>query len=413
MDKKISNKTSYKNVLIVALDKYPPFRVDIIELYRRSKENGFHITWIMTEDSERKGEIQDEIGDFIVISAKGNFIVRYIRSMLIHINAIMLIFGGKYQLVQCRDTFLISPLYRAVSKIKGVPFIYWMSYPMELGYIYRAKYHFKNGDIPGAIIRFTIGYAGRIAMKYLTLRYSSHLFVQSDQMRMDVIEDGALNSKITVVPMGVASSRYIKEPIDYSIGGIRADEFVILYTGAIDAARQMHIPAKGIARFLVGFDKAIFVIIGSSTKKERDLIKSVFEEYRVEKRVVFKAHMELRELLKWVQRADVCIASYPNDSPMLRSATPTKLVEYIAMGSRVVANVHPDQSYVIEKTRGGILVDFTPDGFYEGLLSAHGTGRLTLEEQEFNASWIKFERDYENLSDIVYKKYDDLLVKKI
>ncbi len=41
---------------------------------------------------------------------------------------------------------------------------------------------------------------------------------------------------------------------------------------------------------------------------------------------------------------------------ILRAASPTKLVEYMAMGKAVVANDHPEQKRVIEESGAGYCV---------------------------------------------------------
>jgi hypothetical protein len=40
----------------------------------------------------------------------------------------------------------------------------------------------------------------------------------------------------------------------------------------------------------------------------------------------------------------------------LNPASPTKLVEYMALGKAVVANDHPDQRMVLEQSGAGICV---------------------------------------------------------
>jgi glycosyltransferase involved in cell wall biosynthesis len=66
--------------------------------------------------------------------------------------------------------------------------------------------------------------------------------------------------------------------------------------------------------------------------------------------------------LEYVREADVCVSPfYP--TPVLRSASPTKLIEYMAMGKAVVANDHPEQRRVIEASGAGYCVPYEEKAF--------------------------------------------------
>jgi glycosyltransferase involved in cell wall biosynthesis len=55
-------------------------------------------------------------------------------------------------------------------------------------------------------------------------------------------------------------------------------------------------------------------------------------------------------------------------TPVLRAASPTKLVEYMAMGKAVVANDHPEQKRVIEQSGAGYCVPYQEQPFADALV---------------------------------------------
>ena len=57
----------------------------------------------------------------------------------------------------------------------------------------------------------------------------------------------------------------------------------------------------------------------------------------------------------------------PSD-PVLRSASPTKLIEYMAMGKAVVANDHPEQKRVIEASGAGYCVAYEEQPFADAVV---------------------------------------------
>jgi glycosyltransferase involved in cell wall biosynthesis len=57
---------------------------------------------------------------------------------------------------------------------------------------------------------------------------------------------------------------------------------------------------------------------------------------------------------------------YP--TAILSSTSPTKLVEYMALGKAVVANVHPEQSEVVRESGGGVLCGWDEAEFAEAIV---------------------------------------------
>jgi len=71
--------------------------------------------------------------------------------------------------------------------------------------------------------------------------------------------------------------------------------------------------------------------------------------------------------LQYVQDADVCVSPfYP--TPVLNSTSPTKLVEYMAMGKAVVANTHPEQKLLIDQSGCGYCVPYDEDAFADAIV---------------------------------------------
>ena len=130
-----------------------------------------------------------------------------------------------------------------------------------------------------------------------------------------------------------------------------------------------------------------------------------FEARGLAERVIFHPFMALETMLTHVRRADICLAPYPADIPMLASATPTKLVEYAAMGRRVVANHHPDQDAVAEGTGLAEMCDFTAPAFADALARAARAGTPSAAEQAQAAEWVRGSRSYARLTALVAADY--------
>jgi glycosyltransferase involved in cell wall biosynthesis len=106
-----------------------------------------------------------------------------------------------------------------------------------------------------------------------------------------------------------------------------------------------------------------------------------------------------RVALERIKEADVCISPF-RPSPALDVASPTKLVEYMALGLPVVANSHPDQTHVLRQSRSGVCVPWGAGYFARGI---HWIARRTDEELERMSyrgrDWVSANRSYTRIAD--------------
>jgi glycosyltransferase involved in cell wall biosynthesis len=68
-----------------------------------------------------------------------------------------------------------------------------------------------------------------------------------------------------------------------------------------------------------------------------------------------------------VRRAALCVSPY-RPVPILRSTSPTKLIEYMALGKAVVANDHPEQADVLRQSGAGLVCAWSEREFATAML---------------------------------------------
>lgn len=390
-------------ILIVARDMYPPFRVDVTILFSKYLKKYLKIDWLMRHEASKPGtKVSDGDETYYIIGRNG--IRGKLDAVGQHLKAVYRIFRKDYAIVQCRDTFLAASLYSIASRLSGVPFVYWMSYPMEEGYLLRARTAFAEKRYAGALVRWIIGTLGRLSLYYIALPIAHHIFVQSDQMKSDLLAEGVRGDKITPVPMGVDTELFTLEKIEASADPRYTGKRVIFYSGTIDPIRSMEVPLAAVVRYMSLHEDVIMCIAGKSSDEEKRKVRIQFESKDLGQDILFLEHMPLRALLAQVKRADICLASYPTNLKALRSATPTKLLEYLAMGRRVVANHHPDQTLVVDGTKLGVLAPFSEDGFYQALEIALQMGAPSEKEVARAQTWIVNNRSYSALSERVWNE---------
>lgn len=400
-----------KRMLIAANDRYPPFRVDVTELFSKELAQDFDLHWVMRrEDGGSAGDFGNDRERFSVADSDpaAPKIVRLLRWTALNLRRLGDVIGGRYDLAQTRDLIYLAPLYALAARLAGIPYVIWMSFPMTENYVVRARERWREGRLPEALLQLVVGITGSWATR-LALALAVHGFVQSDEMKRQLIASGIAASKLTPVPMGVDTKAFSPERVLPAADPAYAGKRVVLYLGALDPNRQMAVPSAGVARLMAAQPDLLYVLIGAASEEERDVVRAACEPFGVLDRVNFRPQMPLDEALTHVRRADVCISPIPIEPPLLRVATPTKLGEYVAMGRRVVANRHPDHRIVADGSGLGILCGFSVAGFCDAVAQALALGAPSATEVARGFAWVERERSYARLGALVRTQYARIL----
>jgi glycosyltransferase involved in cell wall biosynthesis len=119
--------------------------------------------------------------------------------------------------------------------------------------------------------------------------------------------------------------------------------------------------------------------------------------------VVFVGQLPQSEALQYVREADVCTSPF-FPTPILQSASPTKLVEYMAMGKAVVANDHPEQKRVIEESGAGYCVPYDEEPFAAAIVNLLQNPEIARRMGERGRSYVIEHRAYGVIADRVERR---------
>jgi glycosyltransferase involved in cell wall biosynthesis len=393
-------------LLVVARDRYPPFRVDVTILFSKYLAPHFDIDWLMRREVSGPAEIERLGNERFLVNGKGG--LRFLGAFGRHLSALWQVLRREYDIVQCRDAIIISFAYALAATASKTPFVYWMSFPIEESYLARARDYFAAGDVMAMLPRLAIGIVGRLLLYQVTLPLAQHVFVQSDRMRNDVALRGISAGKLTAVPMGVDTDGHQLDAIAPIEHDFYRGKTVILYVGTLASERRLSIPFAGVIAVMTDQPNVVLVVVGKATNVERAAVRSQFAAAGLDGRLLILDHVLHDQMLRYVKRADVCLSAY-DTSPQLLTGTPTKLPEYLLMGRRVVANRHPDQDVVVNGAGLGMLTEFTSEGFEQAILAAIALGAPTDVEQTRARNWLRDNRNYRTLSERVAAVYTELL----
>lgn len=401
-------------LLFVAPDDYPAFRVDLVELFSNHLVvRGMKIDWSLRPYQDGPSRIDDRGAERFYVARRDETqrfgSLRYrLRESWLRLQLAWRTARGDYDLIQVRDQPLWAIPFGLAAKISGTPCLFWMSFPVLDARLRDALEDNLSMSWPGRLLRIAYAVVGNFLFHKVALPLSSHAIVQSKRMRERVHSRGVPLAKMTPLPMGVSTERYNAALIDPVDDPRLAGRKSMAYLCADFSAYTTELTLDALATLVASGHDAVLVLIGAVSSFDKEKLDARLQKLGVADRVIFTGRLPLREALAWVKRVDVCLSPFAMER-VQQVATPTKLVEYLAMGRPVVGTVHYDQNEVINGSGAGYITA------YSGEAMAEGVARLFEEPEKAEVmgargpAWIKANRDYAHLADTVERIYLDLL----
>jgi len=360
------------SMLFISSDKFPPFRVDVKELFGEEiSSKGHKIDWLLQSEKECKSSYKTIwkgndvwVGKTDLGHSKLNRLKKHLFSLIHDLKMINLVRNNNYQFIQVKDKFLTAMLAIIVARIFSIKFFYWLSFPFPEASLFRAK----NNSARYPYLYFIRGKIQKFILYRLIAPYSQHLFVQSEQMKIDMAKEGVDLSKMTVVPMGVPSADilHLKGKLDTSNNEHKTNK--IVYLGTLNKSRRIDFLLFVFQRVLSQLPNSQLFLVGDGDDpSDIEILQKLSRDLNIEKHITFTGFLNRDDAIKHVESADVCLSPY-YPTPILNSTSPTKLIEYMALGKASVANDHPEQKQILNESKGGICVSYSVDDFSEAVL---------------------------------------------
>ena len=116
----------------------------------------------------------------------------------------------------------------------------------------------------------------------------------------------------------------------------------------------------------------------------------------------------LKDVFPEIANSTVCVSPY-YPSWILNSTSPTKLIEYMAMGKPVVGNDHPEQTQVLEASGGGLTAPWDAEQFGDRCAQLLADPRRGAEMGRAGRLWVEQNRTNKHLADVVQTTYQRIL----
>ncbi|WP_324778860.1 glycosyltransferase family 4 protein [Thiobacillus sedimenti] len=314
-----------------------------------------------------------------------------------------LLFGKRFDIVQVRDRrYLFAFLGWVAARLRGSRFVFWSSYPFPEHLIEMAAG--RRG--PGRVVYWL---RGRLSWFYLyrfVMAVADHVFVQSEQMLRDVARYGVPVAKMTPVPMGVPP--HLLDWVATHAGeGVQSGK--VVYVGTLARVRRMDQIIEAFRLVRQRNARAhLFMVGAGDSPAERAELEALTQRLGLTDAVTFTGFVPMEEAWRHAASAEVCVSPiYP--SPVLNAGSPTKLVEYMALGRPLVANDHPEQAAILAESGAGLCVPWGVESFADAICELLENPEKARAMGSRGPAWVAANRTYDKLAAQVHARYLELL----
>jgi glycosyltransferase involved in cell wall biosynthesis len=249
----------------------------------------------------------------------------------------------------------------------------------------------------------------RIVFYRIVLPNADHIFVQSEAMREWLATKGFDPNRMTAVPMGVDMSLFDRKQI-VPAGDKRLDgKRINTYVGQLSKARNSEFLLELVMALKPLEPKLLLLLVGdAASSDERQWIRDEIAVRGLEDCVLLTGWLSQAQALGYAVRAEVGLSPIPRGE-LFDVSSPTKLVEYLALGLPSVANDIPDQKLVIERSQAGLCVPMEVAAFRDAVYQLLSDTAFREQCAVRGPAFVHAERTYKVLARGVAVKYREIV----
>jgi glycosyltransferase involved in cell wall biosynthesis len=377
-------------ILFAVAEHYPTHRADVMVLFGKYlPRHGVHSDLLTLHNPDTVPPAWGGGNLLTMQGSRGRF-GKHVRVFLNDLRILWLAQRG-YDAVQVRDKSFCALLGLIAARLAGIKFYYWMSYPMVEAWAVFARDRGLSLGVMRWLVAWLRGRLMGLLLYRVVLPRADHVFVQSDQMRVDVALKGVRLERMTPVPMGF-------DPENLA-GNRNADETVprqrptFVYLGTLNRVRSPELMIEAIDIVRRVEPSALLLLVGDADEEvDRNWLKRLIHNHELSDHVRLTGWLPIAE--GWAQAAS-CLAGL---SPCPRGelfdvASPTKAVEYFALGLPVIANDQPDQATVLTGA-GESCTPLSAEDFAAAMLDVIATPDRYRKQGLAGNKWVHAHRSY-------------------
>ena len=180
-------------------------------------------------------------------------------------------------------------------------------------------------------------------------------------------KQGIDKKRLLLVPVGV-TTKGIPNPLK-----VPYDKYALVFLGALEKTKGIELVIESWPEIKKKIPQARLIVIGKTPK---GIVDTSYEEILRElEDVKVVGVLEHSDVLKRLPYYGVGLAPYSYDKDSVtRYADPSRIKDYLACGLPVITTKIPDVHREISDNKAGIIVDYNPKSFIEGIEDITSTG---------------------------------------
>jgi glycosyltransferase involved in cell wall biosynthesis len=303
--------------------------------------------------------------------------------------------GHRHDAILVRNKIVTAALALLFARWRNIPVYYHMTFTFPEDDLHRAKtLGLSLGAVRWAFTLLRGLVTDRILYGFVLPRIRTAILT-SDALRDALVERGIPPARLMVLPIGVDMER-----TDRVREASTPDPApVMVYLGTLDRTRRVDFLFEVLALVRERCPEARLRLIGeASNPAEGEWLRSRARELGVESWVEITGWLPQEQAWQLAARAQVGVCALP-DSHATRTMTPTKAVEFMALGLPLVVNEHPDQSRLVAESGCGRCVPYAPAPFAAAVADLLQSPDVAREMGSRGLEHVRTHRSYAVLSD--------------
>lgn len=399
-------------ILFLLNDYLPPFRPDVNVLFGRELNDLGIKTDLVGQKSIERGEnikgFSWPAGRVLVCGAevRGMLgeLVRPLRDILF-----VKYLSPAHGIIQVRDKVRTGVIGLLVARITGKKFVYWMSFPFVEGFKVRFE---QVGSSRGMLVKYG-NYLRAVISKFvyynIVVPQADHIFVQSQEMLEFMVRRGAVRERMTPVPMGVDIELFARPAMPSATPDFLVGKKVLAYLGVMGRVRNSEFLLSVLRHVRCHEKEAVLVLIGDcASADEKKWLNGQIQESGLSDFVWMTGWLPQRKAIELLTHAHVGLSPVPRGE-LFDVSSPTKVVEYLALGLPCVGNDIPDQKKVLDESGGGLCVPMEPRATAEACLKILNDSAMSAEMSSKGPNWVRENRSYPAIASKVAVKYSEIV----
>lgn len=376
-------------------DPYPTTRPDVLTLFGQClAARGIASDVVGTRHGDLAGSALSWPAGREFVHLPGSGALRRHIGAMVH-DVRQLRRAGGYDAVVVRDKIVTAAA--ALLWPHRRPVFYWASYPFPEDDLARAAMPLR-----GPAYRMALR-ARAILTRWLLYRFvvprASAVFVQSERMREVFAQQSGRVTGLFAVPMGVDPRAL--PPIDPAPAPYQAGQpFRLVYLGSMDRARQVEFLIDTLIRLRRRDPSTVYrlTLVGdASTPAEFQWLAERAAGSGLGDLIDMPGMLPREQAWAIARQCQLGLSAIPR-GPVYDVSSPTKTIEYLALGLPVLVNDIPDQLALVSQTGAGLCAPMDPDAFAEAVVSIRRNHRELAERAAAARTWLLAHRGYDLLA---------------